>query len=256
MPGRESTIPGSADHAIAALRKRSGNGVLALLMLLAACQSTGVASVVPTDPVDAVDRRIWFAAAEDGDAGLLRALIDDGIDPLIERDGLTALHIAARDGHLEAARVLIDAGVDIDPGPDGREAVLADAAGHGSAEMLELVVGADLGPDAVAALANLRTPLNLAVQNGRLDMVGFLIGAGADVDAHGEWYSPLHSAVLVGDPDIVSMLLENGASPRTRVRIQDRSRFSGFRYVDPVELAALISRDDLVDLLTRHGGRD
>jgi ankyrin repeat protein len=207
-------------------------------------------------PVDSVDRRIWFTAADEGNARLLQALIDDGIDPLIEKDGFTALHIAARNGHVDAARVLIGTGMGVDPGPDARQAELADAIGHGSPGMVDLVAGRKLDPATIAHLSNLRTPLNLAVQNGHAEMVAVLIEAGADVNAAGEWYSPLHSAILYGDADIVSLLLESGASLHDKVRIQDRSRFSGFRYVGPVELAELIGRSDIVDLLRRQGGRD
>lgn len=232
------------------------NSVLALLALLASCQSTGRPSTEPATAVDAVDRRIWFTAAEEGDVGLLQALIEDGIDPLVEQSGLTALHIAAQNGHVEAARLMIDAGIGVDAGPDDREAALADAAGHGNARILELIAGGDLEPSEVAALSNLRTPLNLAVQNGHADMLTLLLDAGADVNAAGEWYSPIHSAVLIGDAAIVSTLLDHGASLRTKIRIHDRTGFAGFRYIGPVELAELIDRNDLADLLRDRGGRD
>ncbi len=87
-------------------------------------------------------------------------------------------------------------------------------------------------------------------------MVALLIGAGADVNARGEWYSPLHSAVLYGDAGVVELLLANGALANTTIRIHDRRRFSGFRYARPVELARIIERDDIVELLRRSGGRD
>jgi ankyrin repeat protein len=234
----------------------SSYSVPVLLALLAACQSTSNTSVVRTGQVDAVDRRIWFDAAEQGNADLLRALIDDGVDPLIEKENLNALHIAARNGHIDAAQVLIKTGIDVDSGPDAGEAALADAAGHGNRHMVELLAGTKLDPGAVAALSSLRTALNLAIQNGHADMVALLVDAGADVDAAGEWYSPLHSAVLIGDIEMVSALLEHGASTRVKIRIHDRTRFSGFRYVGPVELAELIGRDDLAEVLRDYGGRD
>lgn len=57
----------------------------------------------------------WQAAAERGDAAVLRRLIDRGeeIDSL-DRYGQTALMLAARNGHLQAVRVLVEAGADLD----------------------------------------------------------------------------------------------------------------------------------------------
>ena len=230
--------------------------MLAAILVLASCGSAGTSPDTETVPIDSVDRRIWFDAADEGNERLLQALIDDGIDPLVEKDGLTALHIVARNGHVEAARVLIGTGMGIDPGPDERQAELGDAVGHGSPGMVELVAGEKLDPDTIAHLSSLRTPLNLAVQNGHVEMAELLIEAGADVNAGGEWYSPLHSAILYGDADMVAMLIEAGASLDDKVRIQDRSRFSGFRYVGPVELAELIGRADIAKLLRSQGARD
>ena len=81
-----------------------GCTLVASLLAHAACQSTGGASGADRESVDAVDRRIWFAAAEDGNAKLLQALIDDGIDAGIESGGLTALHVAARNGTERSCR--------------------------------------------------------------------------------------------------------------------------------------------------------
>jgi len=203
-----------------------------------------------------IDRNIWFTAADAGDTETLRALLEEGMDPLIERQGLTALHISARQGHIGAVRLIIDAGVDVNLEPNETEATLASAAGHGNPRMVELIAGGKLDPAAIAAVTNLRSPLNLAVENGHAETARLLIAAGADVNAHGEWYSPLHSAILYGDAATADLLLENGASVNARIRIQDRTKFSGFRYVRPLELARIIERDDLVDLVQRYGGRD
>jgi hypothetical protein len=55
---------------------------------------------------DRIDARIWFEAADAGDARVLSAMLDEGIDPFVERRGFTALHIVASGGHLESARLL------------------------------------------------------------------------------------------------------------------------------------------------------
>ena len=229
---------------------------MATILVLAACGSTGTSPETEMAPIDSVDRRIWFTAADEGNERLLQALVDDGIDPLIEKDGLTALHIVARNGHVDAARVLLGTGINVDTGPDARQAELADAVGHGSPAMVEVVAGRKLDPDTVAQLSSLRTPLNLAVQNGHFEMAELLIEAGADINSGGEWYSPLHSAILYGNTDVVVLLIEAGASLNDKVRIQDRSRFSGFRYVGPVELAELIGRADIAELLRSRGASD
>jgi len=228
-----------------------------VLIMTAGCESTPeVATDRAVAAADTIDRRIWFASAEVGDTETLRALLEDGIDPLIEVQGLTALHIAARQGYLDAASLLVDAGVDVNIVPNEAQAALASAAGHGNPQMVEMIAGSELDPQGIASVSNRRSPLNLAVENGHADVAELLIRAGADVNAHGEWYSPLYSAVLYGDAAVVELLLENGASVNAKTRIQDRSKFSGFRYVRPVELARIIEREDLVELLQRYGGRD
>jgi len=232
----------------------------AALILTMGCQSApesapeGIGEA--TETVVAIDRKIWFTAADTGDIETLRALLDEGMDPLIEQQSLTALHIAARHGYVGAVRLFIDAGVDVNLGPNETEAALASAAGHGNPRMVELIAGAKLDPEAIASVTNLRSPLNLAVENGHAETATLLIAAGADVNAHGDWYSPLHSAILYGDAAIVELLVENGSSVNARIRIHDRTKFSGFRYVGPLELARIIERDDLVGLIQRYGGRD
>lgn len=230
--------------------------LLCIAMLIGACASTGRPATDTEGPrVDAVDSAIWFEAAEQGNAPLIRTLLEDGVDPLIERGGLTALHIAAREGHYDAAELVLEAGVDVNLGPDEDEAMIASAAAHGSPGMLELMTGRKLEPDQVASVLSIRTPLNLAVEGGHTDMASLLLEHGADVDLGGEWYSPLHTAVTIGDIELVELLLENDARVNEMVRVQDRSQFAGFRYVTPLELATIIQRDDIASLLRKYGAR-
>lgn len=230
-----------------------------LLACMAACHSTPGGSATGSDQSahkpDRIDTGIWFEAADAGNAGILSALLSEGIDPLIQRRGLTALHIVAGGGHLDAARLLVDAGVDVNLGPAEADARIADAAGHANPGILAMMTGADRDPQAIARATALRTPLNLAVENGHRDVARLLLDAGADANIGGEWYSPLYSAILFGDRELVELLLEHGARVNDAVRIQDRSVFAGFRYARPVEVARIIQRDDLVALLQDYGGR-
>ena len=230
-----------------------------LLACLAACQSgPGSPSTNSDEPVQrtsSIPVESWFEAADEGDAHALSAMLEQGADPLVERQGLTALHVVASRGYLDAVRLLVDAGVDVNIGPDEADARVADAAGHGNPQLLAMMTGLEPSPDVVARATSLRTPLNLAVENGHEDVAALLIHAGADVNAGGEWYSPLYSAILSGDRELVELLLEHGANVNAAVRIHDRSVFAGFRYARPVEVARIIGRDDLVALLQAHGGR-
>ena len=230
-----------------------------LFACMAACQSApgniSTNADGPARPADRIDTRIWFEAADAGDAGILAAMLDDGMDPRIERNGLTALHIAASGGHVDAVRLLVETGMDVNLGPDGTDARIAEATGYGNPHMLSLLFGQEPAPEAVARAGSLRTPLNLAVENGHEDVAAVLIGAGADVNAGGEWYSPLCSAILFGDSALVELLLENGARANDVVRIQDPSVFAGFRYARPLDVARIIEREDLVTILQTYGAR-
>lgn len=69
--------------------------------------------------------------------------------------------------------------------------------------------------------------LAAAISSGRLDLlelVRILLDAGADVH-HRDFndYTPLHSAVAMRHPELISVLLDHGADPRARTRIDDRA---------------------------------
>jgi uncharacterized protein len=61
------------------------------------------------------------------------------------------------------------------------------------------------------------TPLHIAAVNGDVHIIGLLLDAGADIDAHGEYgYTPLQQAVGQGHVDAVRLLLRRGASRDSR----------------------------------------
>ncbi|MFH1437452.1 MAG: ankyrin repeat domain-containing protein, partial [Pseudomonadota bacterium] len=127
------------------------------------------------------------AAGEDGNTALLQAayhrhwdvvgfLADKGADVAkTDKNGWSALHYAADAGELKFAEMAIDGGCDVN-------AAITDGYRKGS------------------------TPLILAAEEDRLDMVKYLLTRGALIDAvNGEGQSALHRALLGVDYDMHGM---------------------------------------------------
>ena len=144
----------------------------------------------------------------------------------VRSGGFTPLLFAARSGDLASARLLVAAGADVnDAAPDGAS-VLAVAAlsGHG----------------AVGAL---------------------LLDRGADPNAAGGGYAPLHAAILHRNPGLAEALLSAGANPNARVSASTRyTRDSADFFFPPwfvdapaFWLAARYRDPGIMRLLARYG---
>jgi ankyrin repeat protein len=80
------------------------------------------------------------------------------------------------------------------------------------------------------------TPLHYAVIQGRLEVAGWLLDAGADPNADGEdSFTPLHEAVLHSHLEIVRLLLRRGADPRRKSGMGD-----AFKIAEVEESAEMI----------------
>ncbi len=142
------------------------------------------------------------------------------------RGGYTPLLFAARHGDVEAGRRLVGAGADID----------------------------DDAPTGASALV-------VAAHSGHTDFTRFALGAGADPNAIGAGYAPLHAAVLRGDLDLVTTLLAAGADPNTRLRKGTPLRRAGQDWAiapqhvsaTPYWLAAYYQEADLMRALAAWG---
>ena len=144
----------------------------------------------------------------------------------VRSGGFTPLLFAARVGDLASARLLVAAGADVnETTPDGAS-VLAVAALSGSGE-----VGA------------------------------LLLESGADPNASGGGYAPLHAAILHRDAVLAEALLSAGADPNARVSASTRyTRDSADFFFPPwyvgapaYWLAARHREAGLMRLLARHG---
>lgn len=95
-------------------------------------------------------------------------------------DGWTPLHLAAYFGHKELVSFLLESGADL----------------HIRAKN-----------------ENENTPLQAAIANKQTELVAFLIEKGSDVNVmqSGGW-TGLHEAALLGNEEIIILLLKNGAN--------------------------------------------
>lgn len=150
-----------------------------------------------------MSQALWDAATA-GDVERVRALLDQGADPLVANEwGFDALGFAAWEGHTHVLELLAQ----------GRTLSLDMAAAVGDLERVRALwnPGADPVEQGIGALLG-------ACRAGSADAVRFLLDQGIPVDLHppgSEWggigHPGLHHAAVNGKRDVVALLLERGA---------------------------------------------
>jgi hypothetical protein len=152
-------------------------------------------------------------AAARGDVEGISACLEGGamIDFKSRYSGETALRNAVKAGSLEACSLLITAGlgagIDV---PDQRGNLpLHQAVQSGREDIVELLLAAGSYPNVM----NLRheTPLHLAIEARSLRICRRLVGAGANVNLSGKSVTPLMLACESGEVEIARYLLKKGA---------------------------------------------
>lgn len=127
-------------------------------------------------------------AARKNKAGVVKALLDGGADPNVERGG-PLIH-AVGHHNAEAVRALIAAGANVNLRGPGDFPALTDACLSGRAGIVGLLVkaGADLNKRCEVRLKGTRgttvaTPLIIAVWEGHAEVVKLMLQAGANLTA-------------------------------------------------------------------------
>ncbi len=174
-----------------------------------------------------------MAAARAGASGVVEQLLDAGADPNVaelER-GQTALMWAAAQSHVEIVRQLTAAGADLharskvwhqlentagNTNPSGNfkmahggSTPLLFAARNGDLETARVLVEAGADVNDVAAAGT--SALVIAAHSGHGTLGEYLLDAGADPNLAEAGYTALHAAVLRGQVDLATALLEHGA---------------------------------------------
>jgi ankyrin repeat protein len=183
----------------------------------------------------------------DVDELFARWLIQQGADvtthaPTGERS--SALHKAAEFGSLALVQLILERGGDVLFAAKDikNNTPLLIAAEHGREDVVELFVGRyKVDPNQYVHY----TPLFLATQNGHYGVCKLLVDAGANVDIVDDEHkcTPLHLAASNNHLAIMKLLLENGAT----VDCTDKRGFT------PLLMAATEDYFEAVRLLVKHG---
>ena len=150
--------------------------------------------------VNVTDKQHWtplHKTAEKGWLEFTRLLIFSGADVgAVDKYGWTPLHRAADQGHIDCARLLSAYGSPLD---------------HGKASLGHFF------PDVNAHANQDGTALHCAARKGHSDIVAWLVGAGADIDARDKYgHMPLHKAAEAGQYEAAKTLVLLGAQKNTR----------------------------------------
>ena len=150
--------------------------------------------------VNVTDKQFWTPLHKTAEKGWLefsRLLVLHHADVgAVDKYGWTPLHRACANGRLEVAKLLSAYGSPLD---------------HGKASLGHFF------PDVHAYANQDGTPLHAAAVKGHDDVVAWLVGAGADIDARDKYgWMPLHKACEAGQFEAARTLVALGAQKNTR----------------------------------------
>jgi cytohesin len=154
-------------------------------------------------------------AAREGHKGIVELLISHGaILNTMDKFGISAMHFAAARGHKEIVQLLISEGIDV-----------------------------NIKSDASTALDIAKTPLDLAVQHQREEIVDFLRKHGAKTSEEFKAAESIHDASKYGNVEAVKKHLAGGVD----VNAKDGNGWT------PLIPAAANGRKEVVELLIASG---
>ena len=152
-------------------------------------------------------------AVEHYDEDMWRNMLNAGADKDDEnKDGETALYIAAYHDHYYACKFLINRGANISTTKQWDVNLLAMAAKQGDEEMFKNILNAGIDIDSDWWPGCGRNAMCIAVKRGQYDTCKFLINRGANISTAKSYFANLLAmAVAHGDEELWSNLLNAGA---------------------------------------------
>ena len=220
-----------------------GTTQLPLHSAAAKSENTGASAAQPTRDTRQTNPHAGPALVDAARAGNLEAakqhLVAGADVDFRNQQGFTPLHVAAQKGHNKVAELLIAKGANINT--SGRligTTPLDSAALLGHKEMVELLIdsGADINPQIITG----ETPLQRAEQRGHSAIAEILRKHGGKA---GE--VTLQLAILKGQKDVAKSLITGGADVNAK----------GLLGRTPLDWAIIGGKNELADLLRKHGGK-
>ncbi|KAG8579262.1 hypothetical protein GDO81_010781 [Engystomops pustulosus] len=149
-------------------------------------------------------------ACMDGHVGVARLLLDSGAQVNMPADSFESpLTLAACGGHVELANLLIERGANLEEVNDEGYTPLMEAAREGHEEIVALLLAHGANINAQTEETQ-ETALTLACCGGFAEVTDFLVKSGADVELGCS--TPLMEAAQEGHLDLVKYLLSAGAN--------------------------------------------
>ncbi|XP_065353147.1 ankyrin repeat domain-containing protein 17 isoform X5 [Cloeon dipterum] len=183
-------------------------------------------------------------AASAGHADIVQLLIDNGADVNAQSStGNTPLMYACAGGHLEVVEILLKSHANVEDHNENGHTPLMEAASAGYVNVAKILLDNGAGINTHSNEFK-ESALTLACYKGHLEMVRFLLAAGADQEHKtDEMHTALMEASMDGHVEVARLLLDSGA----QVNMPTDS------FESPLTLAACGGHVDLALLLIERG---
>ena len=181
-------------------------------------------------------------------------LLEKGADvAVVDSSGSTVLHAAAWSQRDEIVRKLLESGVDVNAVNNGGSTALANACNRDSIDVIEVML--EYGAKVNAAECENegqcetghRSPFLISVNLAKTEYVELFLKHSVDINQTDPEFnrSPLHTAAIRGQVDIVNMLLEKGAV----VNAKDCFKKT------PMYYSQIYPNEKITAILAKNGGK-
>lgn len=187
----------------------------------------------------------------------LREAAGEPPEPNSDPDEDNPLTAAAAAGDVVTLAKLLDQGRSVETCNAGGRTVLICATKYRQAEAVRMLIGRHANPNNLSHRGN--SPLDFAVRNGDEPIVRFLLEAGADpngfraYDLLGDNHSPMFIAFEAGRLDLVKLLLAHGARVDDLNNVGTTALMQAACYPHVDVLAFLVEHGQSVNASNRYG---